>query len=266
MREIPFFSPALVTIAGLILCAMPVLADDDATIEAAKKAYVGGDFTTAIDLLKPLTSQDSTDDAVQTAKAVAASAHQRRGEIHFQNARIEESVADFDQFLKYYPDEAPSHWQRGISLYYAGEYQKGVDQFELHRTVNPEDVENAVWHFLCKVRAPGGSVEVAQKDYIPIQHDGRVPMMTVHKLFGGKAVPEDVLAAAAGGGNRAKFYADLYVGLYYEATGDAEQALAFIARAAENASANGYMGDVARVHLIVRDREAKAAKEKDEKP
>ena len=35
-------------------------------------------------------------------------------------------------------------------------------QFELHQRVNPQDVENAVWHYLCKVKlvhvaaSPGG--------------------------------------------------------------------------------------------------------------
>ena len=51
------------------------------------------------------------------------------------------------------PDEAPYLWQRGIALYYAGRYDDCRRQFESHRSVNPDDVENAAWHFLCVARA-----------------------------------------------------------------------------------------------------------------
>ena len=46
-----------------------------------------------------------------------------------------------------------------------------------------------------------------------------------------------------------RFYAHLYLGLYFEALGDAKLAREHITRAAEDFSENHYMGDVARVHL-----------------
>ena len=54
---------------------------------------------------------------------------------------------------------AADFWQRGIALYYAGRYQDCREQFESHRTVNPDDVENAAWHFLvcCARRVSGES-------------------------------------------------------------------------------------------------------------
>src|SRR6266853_660464 len=58
-------------------------------------------------------------------------------------------------------------------------------QFELHQTVNDNDVENAVWHYLCVARLAG--VEKAHASLIRIQRDSRVPMMAVYALFGGKA-------------------------------------------------------------------------------
>ena len=127
--------------------------------------------------------------------------------------------------------------------------------------MNLNDVENAVWHFLCAARADG--VEKARKGLIPIEGDGRVPMAQVHQLFAGKAKPEDVLAAAQaapaqGRASEPLFYAHLYLGIYFEALGDAKQARDYIFKAAERADQNGYMGDVARVHAeILRKREKK---------
>src|SRR5690606_346918 len=116
-----------------------------------------------------------------------------------------------------------------LSYYYAEEYEKGKAQFERHQTVNTQDVENAVWHFLCAVRAPGGSLEAARAELIPIERDSRVPMKEVHDLFGGRGGVEAVLAAAepdddgvlSDSERNHLCYAHLYLGLYFEVTGDA---------------------------------------------
>jgi lipoprotein NlpI len=162
------------------------------------------------------------------------------------------TVADFDKVIKLNPGREPYHWQRGISLYYAGEFERGRKQFEKHKTVNPDDVENAAWHFLCVARASG--VEKARRSLIPVTGDARVPMAQVQLLFAGKATPEDVLAAANAGNpgeaelRRRLCYAHLYIGLYHEATGNGEAAKEHILLAAEKYAGDDYMGDVARVH------------------
>src|SRR5688572_22433101 len=46
-------------------------------------------------------------------------AWQNRGSTHFKLGHINESIADFDRFIELAPAQAPNHWQRGISLYYA---------------------------------------------------------------------------------------------------------------------------------------------------
>ena len=71
----------------------------------------------------------------------------------FERGRFAESAAGFDRLVKIAPESAPQLWQRGIALYYAGLFKDCRAQFELHRTVNPDDVENAFWHFLCVARA-----------------------------------------------------------------------------------------------------------------
>ena len=182
-----------------------------------------------------------------------AALYQHRGWLQFRLARFAESIADFDQFLRLQPAQAPYHWQRGIVCYYAGRFEDGRRQFELHQTVNDNDVENAVWHYLCVARSAG--LEKARAALIPIGHDARVPMMQVHALFAGKAKPEDVLAAAKEGNpsvlQQQLFFAHLYLGLYYEAAGDTAKAREHLAKAAHDFKADHAMGDVARVHTAL---------------
>ena len=180
---------------------------------------------------------------------------QRRGGEHFKLGHIKESIADFDRFIELAPQQEPYHWQRGIAYYYADRFEDGRKQFELHQTVNQNDVENAVWHFLCVARQSG--VEKARAAFIPIKGDARVPMKEIHSLFAGKAKPEDVLKAASENASETKrnqqlFYAHLYLGLYFEAIGTPEKAREHIKLAAEKYQTNDYMGDVARVHLQLR--------------
>jgi len=48
------------------------------------------------------------------------------------------------------------------------------------------------------------------------------------------------------------FYAHLYLGLYYEAAGDRERSREHILKATHEFSMEHYMGDVARVHKLLR--------------
>lgn len=169
---------------------------------------------------------------------------QRQGEEAFRAGRFAESVAAFDKVIALMPREAPQHWQRGISLYYAGRFKDCEKQFELHRTVNPEDFENAAWHMLCGARINGFAE--AQKRLIPIREDSRVPMRELHLLWKGQGTVDAVLAAA-GRDRSALFYANLYLALFEEARGQRAKSRSFAAAANELAPGN-YMGDVARIH------------------
>ena len=182
---------------------------------------------------------------------------QARAEALFRLGRIADSVRDFDRVVELAPDEAPHNWQRGIALYYAGRYADGARQFEMHQKVNPQDVENAAWHFLCLSRDPAqkdGAVAAARR-LIPIESDTRIPLMTVHAMYAGKASAEDVLAETNKGDPEPAellerlFYAHLYIGLYHEARGEADLAALHLNKAATTYAVEGYMGDVARVHV-----------------
>jgi lipoprotein NlpI len=182
-----------------------------------------------------------------------AEAQDRRGDAYLKLGRFAEAVADFDAVLKAHPTFAPKHWRRGIALYYAGKHADGVKQFELHKTDNPQDVENAAWHYLCNVKVAGK--DAARKALIAVTDDARVPMAEIQKLFAGQRKPEDVLAAAervkAGTpeGTSARFYAHLYVGLWYEAEGEPKKVLEHLAAAVEKHEVPDYMWDVGNAHL-----------------
>lgn len=192
-----------------------------------------------------------------------ADIYQLRGSCQFKLGRFKESIADFDAYLKLQPKQEPHHWQRGISYYYAKRYEEGRKQFDWHQTVNHNDVENAVWHFLCVARKDG--LEKAREKLIPIEGDKRVPMMEVLKLFAGKLKPSEVMSAAKAGNpppaelEYRLFYAHLYLGIYYDIIGEPDRALIYLRRAAEKTEKFGYMADVARVHLEYIQKEPIAA-------
>lgn len=159
--------------------------------------------------------------------------------------RFEEAATGFDQLVRLLPDEEPYLWQRGITLYYVGRYQDCREQFELHRTVNPADVENAVWHFMCvaKLESPGA----ARNTLLPVGRDPRSPMPEVYAMFQGTMTPDQTLESATEDVS-SQFYAHLYLGLYFDAIGEGPRALEHIRIAAEDRFGAGYMASVARVH------------------
>jgi lipoprotein NlpI len=189
------------------------------------------------------------------AQAPAESAREifTRAVADFEQGRVAESAAGLDRVAELDPAGAPHLWQRGIAQYYAGRYADCRAQFESHRTVNPNDVENAAWHFLCVARAE--SPEKARAALLPVGPDSRHPMSEIYQMFRGAIPPAKVLAAA-GTEPTAQFYAQLYVGLYLEALGNEEGALKHITTAADDRyTSGGYMHRVARVHLrLLRNR------------
>jgi len=169
----------------------------------------------------------------------------------FLAGRITESVTGFDRVVALAPEAAPQLWQRGIALYYAGRYRECRAQFESHRTVNPNDVENPAWHFLCVARAE--SPEKARAALLPVGPDQRSPMREIYQMFKGTMTPDAVLKAA-GGESSSQFFAELYVGLYYDALNDAARAREHLTAAASPrfADAGGYMYRVATLHPRIR--------------
>ena len=273
------WSTSLALIASLALQGGVVLAEDGSVndlLSQARSAYRSGDAARALTLATRAVELDPQNpqsflvrgqlhemqgrhrqaiadyDAVVKLDPKAAEAYNRRGGEHFKLGHIEASIADFDRAIELNPGQEPYHWQRGISYYYAGLYREGRAQFQSHQQVNANDVENAVWHFLCGARLEG--VSKARQSLLNIEGDRRVPMMEVYRLFKGEGTIDDVMRAARAGDsdpearNRQLFYAHLYLGLYHEALGDESEARRNLVLAAERYPVKHYMGDVARVH------------------
>ena len=171
-------------------------------------------------------------------------------DIYLRAGKAQTAVPLFDRYLKSHPEDSPQLWQRGIALYFIGEHEAAARQFEIHRTVNPNDVENAAWHFLCVAKAQ--SPAEAKAKLLPAPGDPRPPMAEVLEMFktgDTKVVIDKVESMPADSRQRAsaKFYGDFYLGLYADALGRADDAKKFMSEAAEKAPRN-YMGDVARVY------------------
>jgi lipoprotein NlpI len=230
-----------------------------------KEALALADKAIAVDPKKPrpyLVRGQLRDAAGQYREAVAdftraveldptlAEAHDRLGSSYFKLGEFAKSLAAFDRFLTLKPDERAGHWRRGITCYYAKRFDEGRKQFEGYEKVDANDVENAVWRYLCMVPLVG--VEKARAAMLKVGMDKRVPMMEIYDLFRGKLKPADVLKAAEAGAppaeqlNRRRFYAHLYLGLYHESLGDAKRALGHLTTATEHHIGH-YMWDVARV-------------------
>lgn len=232
---------AVVLLAGLLVNLAAAQDAVETLLTQATQAAQRGEHERAITLLGEAIKQ----------KPDTAIAWYLRGREHFRAGKVAESVADFDKYVQLDPRAESQQWERGISYYYAGEFAKGAKQFELYQTFHDQDVENSTWRYLCVARVDG--VAKAEGNMLPIENDPRIPMMQIYELYRGKLQPADVLKAAEAGSptkenlNSRLFYAHLYLGLWHEAAGRADEAKKHIL-AAEQHKIGHYMWDVAHVH------------------
>jgi lipoprotein NlpI len=239
---------ALAAVATLLAACAARAQELDQLLQQAMQASERGEQELAIGKLS---------DAIKLSPTTALPWY-LRGREHFRVGKISESVADFDKYIALAPDAANRQWERGISLYYAGEFDKGAKQFEDYQKYHNQDVENSAWRYLCVARASG--VEKARANLLPITNDPRAPMMQIYALYQGKLKTDEVLTAAKAGIaepatdpasrellNQRLFYAHLYVGLWYETAGDDDLAKHHILEA-EKHKIGHYMWDVAHVH------------------
>lgn len=224
---------------------------DDATdsVRKAKAALEKKDFDEAVRLTTKALEADPKN----------AEAYDLRGTAQFKLGKIKESLADFDKQIELAPAAGPAHWRRGLTLYYAEKFADGVKQFTSSDKAEPEDVENAVWHFLCNARVQG--LKKAQGEMLKVAKDPRGEyMMKIYQMFKGEAKPEDVFKSAEAGNvndnvrKEQRFYANYYVSMFCEATGEPKKSLEYMKTAVEKYPIGHYMMDVANVHLKLRDK------------
>lgn len=181
------------------------------------------------------------------------------GDLYLRSGDPAKAVPQFRRYIQQVPEHEPELWQYGIALALVGQFEAGQALFEKHRTVNPHDVENALWHFYCVAKADGA--EAARQAILPAPGDTRVPMEQLRQLYRGESDEAAVQAAVAAlpadsaARQRADFYAQLYLAMLADAQGQRDTALAHAKRAAA-ADQTNYMTDVGRLYFAtLRDAE-----------
>lgn len=197
----------------------------------ASAALADHDYETALEFANKIAVQPAGNDFRRVA-----------GDILLRCGDSKRAVELFDQYLDGKPQDRPYLWQYGIALYFDGKFKEGAKLFEVHREVNPNDVENAAWHFLCVAKSE--SADKAKQLLLPAPNDPRAPMEQVLEML--RTGDTDSVKQHMTG-RSSKFYGDFYLGLYADALGDHATAQRHLDAAAKDAPAN-YMGDVARVY------------------
>lgn len=106
-----------------------------------------------------------------------------------------------------------------------GRFKDGAEQFRRDVAVNPSDTEEALWAFLCEAQISGIGFEKARVQMLVVGRDPRPYCQKAYDLFKGTATEED-LAHEATPSTPAEFYANMYLGLFAEARGEADKARA----------------------------------------
>ncbi len=181
------------------------------------------------------------------------------GDLYLRVGKVNSAVKQFERYVRLVPADKPELWQFGIALALVNRYDDARKLFELHRAANPNDVENSAWHFLCVAKM--ANQKAAEKTVLPAPGDTRVPMNEIRRLLidGDEQRVLDAVSKLTEGSAEhaaASFYANLYLGLYADATGNSAKAKRFLSDAAKSTQVN-YMADVARVYLRELDADTK---------
>lgn len=191
------------------------------------------------------------------------------GESALLTGSFEKAMWAFDSALYLTPGHRdPQLWQRGIACFYRGRCEDGTKQFEADMTENGNDIEEVIWHFLCRCKMNG--FRKAQSEGFlaictPTSGDTApppAPMPHVLPFYQGRATVDDVFKAARNpDGSPAKSYnntnaiayANFYVGLYYEMQGDLLKAAEYL-RAATDINNPDYIGRLMATHSKLVDK------------
>jgi len=218
----------VVVAATLMNCNNHLLADalspsipPHAATKTTRRSFLHNPLIATIALttsLPPKSAEATTGPSVQFIVSDGMSA--------FARGEINKSIEIYDEMILAEPRRKAYLWQRGLSLYYADRYQDGAEQFATDVAVNPNDTEEQIWHLLCLARLEGASLEKARGMKLTVGRDRRPVMRAVQSLFleGGEENERMLVKIAESGDVGSRFYARLYLSLYYESLGNAIEA------------------------------------------
>ena len=182
----------------------------------------------------------------------------REGESALLEGDFEKASWALDAVLSLQPSIKPQLWQRGLCCFYTGRYEDGMDQFEADMSENGSDIEEVVWHFLCKSKLLGFQ-EASRTGFLQLKQGTCAPpppMQEVLLLFKSQTTVDAVIAAATAkdGGivksyndTNALAYAHFYIGLFYEVQDEVERSGLHFALAAKLENPD-YMGHLMKMH------------------
>ncbi len=173
----------------------------------------------------------------------------QRGMTYFKLALLIPSLRDFNQAEKLNPQLTPYLWQRGLTYYYFEKYAQGARQFELDLSIQSQDIEETLWHFLCIAQLE--NIDSAKQSLLPVKYDSRLIMRQIYQFFAGECNLDKLLTVGRQEGLMGVFYSNLYAGLYYEAYRNEERSQFHINEAIKHKS-NNYMWFLACVHQKLR--------------
>ena len=165
---------------------------------AAANAALRGDNTVRISPCDILVGED------RDRQCTPSAYFSQRGAAAFKRNQVDESCDAFDQVINLAPQYAASMWQRGLSLFYCERLQDGMAQFALDVTENPNDTEEAIWHYLCNARhraatvGPSRAASAAQSEMLRVGRETRPVMRAAMALYTGDGTVEQLAAMASG--------------------------------------------------------------------
>lgn len=165
--------------------------------------------------------------------------HHRRAEVQFRLGRFHEALRDYDKAIRFgWPHDGNSCWERGLALYYAGDFAGGGEQFALYHRVGSLDIENGIWRFLCTAEAEG--IAKARETIFEYPRKVRKPFPALLALYLDRGSASAVLEEARRDVSSAEelltnlFYAHYYLGKYFAIVDQETRALSHLQKALEH--------------------------------
>jgi lipoprotein NlpI len=179
--------------------------------------------------------------------------YSQRGDMRVFLGRFPEAIADYEKMIALDPAQDAPHWRLGIAYYLVGDFAKSARQFEKYQAHESGDRENGIWHFLANARAK--DLAQARAAMIPFERFDREPFPALYEMFDGKKTGAEVFAEMERKGlakdERVMFFANYYVGLNEQLTGDSKAAREHLQRAVAGGASRerDYMWQVARLQF-----------------